>query len=250
MERVMYDVYIAEAMIENDYQHFYTPEKKEAYIHKIFTKHNITQAQWDSSLAWYSDRIEVYLKMNDSVKAELQRQQKDIEKKLNNQLAQEQASSIRFLSVSYIPRLYTFASDMSDGFRFRLDSTDISEKITENDFSFRFNVIGIPPDTIPELQSLLILEYKDTTMYQSQKITRNDFYRISASKYIPEDTLRKISGFVRLENRANDFRNIRLYNIVLGNESEKEPKDNPHPEASLSAEEPLQPSRHKEDTAR
>ena len=66
MERVLYDVYVAEATIENDYQHFNTPEKKEAYINEVFKEHRITQAQWDTSLSWYSDRIDLYLKMNDS----------------------------------------------------------------------------------------------------------------------------------------------------------------------------------------
>jgi len=69
MERLMYDVYIAEATIENDYQGFDTPEKKEAYINRVFEQHNVSQARWDSSLAWYSDRIDLYLRMNDSVKA-------------------------------------------------------------------------------------------------------------------------------------------------------------------------------------
>jgi hypothetical protein len=55
--------------MENDYQNFNTPEKKEAYINKVFQAHKATQAQWDTSLSWYSDRIDLYLKMNDSVKA-------------------------------------------------------------------------------------------------------------------------------------------------------------------------------------
>ncbi len=60
MEKLMYDVYIAEAMIENDYQNFDTPEKKEALISEVFRKHKTTQAQWDTSLSWYSDKIEIY----------------------------------------------------------------------------------------------------------------------------------------------------------------------------------------------
>lgn len=225
MEGVMYDVYIAEAMIENNYQDFDTPQKKESYIHKIFNRHNVTQAQWDSSLSWYSDRIDVYLRMNDSVKARLQREQKSLEKKLNDEYTHEQSSTLRFLSASYIPRFYTFAASVSDGFRFRLDSAEISTRIVENEFSFRFNAIGIPSDGSTEFRSTLILEYADTTLYQSVDIVRNDAYRLSASKYIADDTLRSISGFVRLQPKNGYVRNIQLYNIALGNEFENKSKE-------------------------
>ena len=76
MERIMYDIYIAEALIEDDYSSFNTPEKKEAIINEVFKRNKTNQARWDTSLSWYSDRVEIYLKMNDSVKARLQRQQK------------------------------------------------------------------------------------------------------------------------------------------------------------------------------
>ena len=69
----MFDVYVAEATMDADYQSFNTPEKKEAYINKIFAKHNTTQAVWDTSLSWYSDRIDLYLQINDSVKSRLKR---------------------------------------------------------------------------------------------------------------------------------------------------------------------------------
>ena len=71
MEQVMYEVYVAEATMENDYRNFDTSEKKEAYIDQVFKMNGVTQTQWDTSLSWYSDRIDLYLRMNDSVKSRL-----------------------------------------------------------------------------------------------------------------------------------------------------------------------------------
>ena len=67
MEKLLYDIYIAEALIENDYATFDTPEKKEAFIQQVFRKYGVTEAQWDTSLSWYADHIDIYLKINDSV---------------------------------------------------------------------------------------------------------------------------------------------------------------------------------------
>lgn len=219
MEKVLYDVYIAEATIENDYFQFNTPEKKEAYIQEVFAMHRITQAQWDSSLSWYSDRIDVYLKMNDSVKARLQRRRSDIDLLL----AQQQSSKStdpRLFSASYIPRTFLFATPSTrNGFNFQLDSMDIKEQIVDDHFSFTFSVVGIPPGFQSRFSSLLSLQYGDTTLYEWQNIDENKTYSLKASKFIENDTLVQIQGFVHLQDTTVRASQISLYNIYLGNQS-------------------------------
>lgn len=226
MENLLYDIYIAEAMIENDYQNFDTPQKKEALINQVFKKHKVTQAQWDSSLAWYSDRADIYLRMNDSVKARLKREQDALQLQVSKQSSQQVIAASRFKSPDYIPRIYSFNEVSSqNGFRFRLDSVNISEKIEQDDFNFSFNVIGVPQQTPPNLVTGLILQYKDTTIYKAEKVLQNQQYIINGQKYISfnrdtvvyNDTIRKIVGFIKLQDTLGRFKNIQLYNISLGN---------------------------------
>ncbi len=219
MERLLYDVYVAEATMENDYQHFDTPEKKEAYISEVFRMHKVTQAQWDTSLSWYSDRIDLYLKINDSVKARLERARKEIDLKVAQQNKERQIDPA-FYSASYIPMLYMFSDpDTKNGFSFLLDSAEISAKITEEQFTFRFSVIGIPPEFNASLSSVLMLVYADTTLFQSQQIRENGSYKLIASKFTADDTLSQVNGFVHLEDPLGVGSNICLYNISLGNDS-------------------------------
>ena len=75
----MYDMYIAESIIDHNYQNFSNAEKKEALIKRVLQKHNISEARWDTSLSWYSDNIDQYLQINDSVKSRLQRNQKAVQ---------------------------------------------------------------------------------------------------------------------------------------------------------------------------
>lgn len=218
MEKLMYDIYMAEAMIDNDYQNFDTPEKKEALINEVFKKHKTTQAQWDTSLSWYSDKIDIYLKMNDSVKARLQRQQKATEAIMNRQFQQEQSLSARSYSPSYIPTYYLFDEvNPKNGFRFRLDSTEIAERINGDDFDFGFDVIGIPINSHPNFRTMLMLEYKDTVIYRSEFITENRSYLLHGKKYILDDTIKEVTGFVRLQDSVGTYRSILLNNIFLGN---------------------------------
>lgn len=229
MERLMYDVYIAEATMENDYSEFDTPEKKETYIHQVFEQHNVTQARWDSSLAWYSDRIDLYLRMNDSVKVRLKRAKEEVDALMALESLQPTFHDPSLYTESYIPPHYSFTSyGIRSGFRFRLDSAEIASKIPEDTFLLTFHVIGVPPGYPEPPTSTLAITYGDTTLYHSLRLTENRGYRIDGRKQIDNDTIKQISGFVHLQDPTGMFPHIQLYDIYLGNlrpEHDFEPVD-------------------------
>lgn len=218
MEQVMYDVYIAEAVMENDYANFNTSEKKEAYINKVFNTHKVNQAQWDTSLSWYSDRIDLYLRMNDSVKSRLKRHQSFVDSEIAKRDAKIFEMDESVYSASYIPKFYNFAmpGTQRTGFKFSIDSTKISEIITDDYSSLDFTVMGVKPSYVYKLSSLLSLVYDDTTVYHSERVTDNKTYSFPIAKYIAEDTLKQIYGFINLENPTGINPNILLYSISLG----------------------------------
>lgn len=220
MEQLMYDVYIAEATIDNDLDFFDSPEKKEAYINKVFSEHNVTQTQWDTSLSWYSDRIDLYLKMNDSVKTRIKRVQTEVESKIRQINIKKSEQNLEIYSKSNIPRVYTFKTPGAhkNGFSFHLDSTEISRDIPDNFFSFNLNVIGKSPFDNSNLRSALILVYSDTTIYKLEHLNENRNYGIPVSKYIYNDTLTQIYGFVHLESMPGINPNIQLYDIYFGSQ--------------------------------
>lgn len=218
MEQLMYDIYIAEAIIEDNYNDFNTPEKKEAIIAEVFKRNKTSQARWDTSLAWYSDKVEEYLKMNDSVRLKLQRNQKEVEALLNNELAIQQSIKDRSILSSDIPLNYSFAEvNPRNGFRFELDSTSIQNDIDSVNTFFSFEAFGIPESMNSRLTAQLILEYKDTTIFKGEYINTNGTHSIHINKYIENDTLHTLTGFVKLNDKLSWYRNIQLRNIYLGN---------------------------------
>lgn len=225
MEKVLYDVYIAEAMIENDFRSFPEPEQKEALIQQVFQKHQITQAQWDSSLVWYAEHTSDYLRINDSVKMQLKRAQADIDKLISMQNAQESDLYKRNTALSYIPKEYSFAiTDSHKGFAFRLDTFLIAQKTEKPTFDFTFKVHGLPAQDKPDLSATLIIEYKDTTVYKKTPVLVNESYTFTIDRYIPKDTLVSLSGFMSLNDPLNRNRNIVIYDIRMGNKNRNEVK--------------------------
>lgn len=67
MARLMADIHKAEAMIEDESSITYNDSMKLTLRQSIFKKHNVTQAQFDTSLIWYSHHLEVYDKVYDDV---------------------------------------------------------------------------------------------------------------------------------------------------------------------------------------
>lgn len=215
MEDVMYDMYIAESIIDHEYQKFSKPEKKEALIKRVLQKHNISEARWDTSLSWYSDNIDQYLQINDSVKSRLQRSQKAVQ-----QLSEQEAAmrnELKTKPADYIPRHFHIAGMGCDrGFQFKLDSTQLSDKFGDKDtLSFRFKVIGVLPNNSYSLKSMLTIEYADTTIYQLSTIEENKSYSFPFLKHIEQDTIKSLDGFVHLNGKLPPIP-IQFYQISLG----------------------------------
>ncbi len=215
MEKVMYDMYIAEAIIEDDYNKFAENQNKEALIDQIFKKHRISEARWDTSLAWYSDNIDIYIQINDSVKSRLQRSQ-EVTKKLIAQLAEEN-NEFDVKPADYIPPHFCIASLGCDrGFKFALDSLQLMEKFDDIDtLQFRFKVLGVFPLDSYFLKTVLRVEYSDTTVYQSSKLEENKAYKFSIPIHIEQDTIVSLNGFVNLSGKLPPVP-IQLYQISLG----------------------------------
>ena len=217
MESVMYDMYIAEAIIESDYQDYNDPEKKEALIDKVLEKHKISEARWDTSLSWYSDKIDVYLQINDSVKSRIKRKQNEIDKE--QKLIAARNNSTPTKSPDYIPPNFRIATlGCERGFKFNLDSTQLSEKFEDADtLFFQFKLLGIHPLESHSLKSMLKIDYADTTLYQGAMLTENKAYSFPIVRYIEQDTVVSVNGFVNLSGKFPQVP-IQLYQISLGEE--------------------------------
>ena len=232
MERLMFDVLVAEAEMTNEFNYFHRPEAQEAYIREVFRRHRVTPQQWYASLDWYADRINIFLQINDSVLARLGRERAIIDARIARYEEWEQMISATF-DDNYIPRHYAFwTPSQRSGFSFELDSIELAERLPYDEFYFQFSVIGIPPIEVPDFRAVLRLEYADTTLFLVENIRENATFRMPIQRYIERDsllfaidsiqfqTLSLLSGFVRLPDMRQEFRNIQLFDIALGIEYE------------------------------
>ena len=72
MEKVLYDIYIAEAEINNHYAIFsIDSSRRKTLLNSVLKKHKITEAVLDSSLVWYSGHLDRYFRINGNINKRL-----------------------------------------------------------------------------------------------------------------------------------------------------------------------------------
>lgn len=77
MEDVLYDYHIAKAMADEiSYDERY---KKVIYIESVFKKHHITQADFDSSMVWYTRNLELLSHVYERVNKRLEKEKESID---------------------------------------------------------------------------------------------------------------------------------------------------------------------------
>lgn len=207
MIAVLHDIQIAEAIQSIHIIDFGKREDKDALVEGVLMKHGITQAQLDSSLVWYSDNVEIYKRVNDSVIATLKRE---------HNLATERLTRYELLTnidkKSNLLPDYFYLTEATPITSFTIDSFTIARLYP--DFMFQFKALWVDEDTDAELT--VAFKYTDTTIIESQRLLPVDSILYKVEKPAVQDTtLKRIDGFIRLNNYDTIDQRILLYDIKV-----------------------------------
>lgn len=204
-EKVLYDVQLAQAIYSSQPDIYNSKEKKDALVAAFLSRHDLAQAQFDSTLVWYSDNdIETYRTIADSVGARFRRE--------GNQLRQYHASVENyrkakdgdiFPSIIYLDATKPIVS-------FNIDTIKI-KTIKPEKFNWTFSVLGLRSGE--KLSGEVIYEYRDTIIWNRTDIDENKSYEFTKPT-LPDSLLRSINGYVRLmRDSISQKANVILYDV-------------------------------------
>lgn len=210
MIEVLHDIQLAESIIRSNSEDFKLKEQKEALIEGVLEKHNITRAQLDSSLVWYSDNVDAYTRVNDSVIASLKRDSEQLSK----QIYRGMRSSYTF-NYGILPGFYHL-SDANPLLTFDIDTLRVKRL---PGLKFDFKTMWINKDTDADV--FVSFQYRDTTINESFKLTKDTAYTIGKPQI--DDLLKTVSGYIYLDVKDRLNQNILLYDIVVTDSIKTEP---------------------------
>ena len=208
MEEVLHDYHLAKAMADElPYDQSY---RKVLYQKGVFEKHGISEAQFDSSLVWYTRHTQLLAAMYERVNLKLKRERE----RVNDLIALRDGKPAELLSGDSVvvwglkkPQLLT---GMPWGckltFEVTADSTfHLRDSIT---FHLRYRYLPQRPDSLSQAVMALSMKFKnDSILYREERLTADTVADLSLG--LQSDTLgeiQKVHGFVYLPFRKDSVR--------------------------------------------
>ena len=216
MEKVLYDVYLAEAEINTHYVAFSSDSvRKQELLNSVLKKHKITEAVLDTSLAWYSGHLDKYFKIHEN----LNKRYAQATEKLRS-LEEATAKSNIILPVEK-ERFLLGSSDLPhNAYTFEADTTLSGYG---GAYELQFNALGLSASLHPV--ATLCVQCRDTIFVKRDTINRNGLFissidipigkqaqKLYGSIYFPETYSQMIVFFhnftLSYSSRSQNERNL------------------------------------------
>lgn len=203
MLAVLKDLYLTESMYDVNNGNFRSDKSKTSLYSAVLEKYGITEAQLDSSLVWYSDNAQIYIRINDSIISSLRQDLKDIE----TQYAQE--NNIKSRPLEPVPSFFYLSGEEP---LLRIDIDSVVVKRFPN-FNLNLQILGSKPTD--SLIVSLAYVYKDTTILDEQFLSENKSYNLKNTSILPIQDLKSIYGYLYVNPAKIGCRNILLHNMSI-----------------------------------
>lgn len=200
MVDVLYDIQIAQSLQKNGLGSFESNADKDALINYVLDKHGVTEAELDSSLVWYSDNPDLYVKVHDKVIGRLT-EKRDEYDKIARVTDRSKRSNMPVIPFFYLTRV-------DPVFRFSLDSAKVEEM--GGDVVFSLKALGVNPDI--KVYGDVAFEFTDTILYVTKTMKNNISYTFKKPSY--PLGLKRVSGYIKSDIPDFDS-NILLYDMKI-----------------------------------
>ena len=211
MEDVLYDLYIAEVEIDNNYSFFSRDSvRKQNLLNSVFEKHNTNEQTFDTSLVWYNKNLDRYLKINTKVEERLSALADALKKQID--FAEE--STRKANTKNLLPDTTFFFLQTPGLFQNRyVFRTNTSELKDTHTLDMTFDVLGINDSIYPVLT--FYMQCIDTTIVYCDTLKSNMHYSRSFS--IPKkQELNEIHGSFSIPDREKAlifFNNVSILKL-------------------------------------
>ena len=204
MEDVLFDIHIADAEIETDSRLFsqyqYRTTRKKQLYDAVFEKHGITLQTFDTSLVWYSSRLEQFNKIYERINERytlLEEQFKEEKTRANEALRSGIYAVNRWKGAH--SALLDIYSAQSNRFSLQVDSL---KPLKGTVCELQFAVLGLTPKT--KAKAMLCIHVKDTVLIRNQAIESNGNHWITVNTdSISRKEIESVWGLIQLEAGEN-----------------------------------------------
>ncbi|MGL4781264.1 MAG: DUF4296 domain-containing protein [Bacteroidales bacterium] len=204
MENIIYDLYVGEALSDNQYGRYGNSDFKRDYYLTTLEKYGVTEAQYDSSLVFYGKHVDKYRDIYSRVVSRLEKE----EAKYDRLLAQEQkaAKSLAGDSVNIWTNNRMFAILPTDDVQMiRVIPSDENFKEADS-FTINIDIKNYPSDQLVEAPLFFMsIRHDDNSLKtNSVELTKTGTYEMTV-KGLSGKKITKIDCYVLVNSQINGY---------------------------------------------
>ena len=212
MRTVLYDMQIAEAFVETKNEDFATSDARQVVYDAVFSKHNITQAEYDSSLIWYGKNMDLYMNIYKLVLRDLNKNIELLGDIKPDPLSGD-ASTKDSIDIWIYSRSYSFKPERV----FNTLSFDISPNVPYSQGSsyvLGVSVWGVSPHMKHKPKIHLSAVHADTIISVNKELSGDGYYE-TVIKTVATKQVKKIYGYITVNNADASYHRIYIDDINL-----------------------------------
>ena len=212
MRVVLYDMLIAEAMVETLHDSFPTSDERMALYNSVFAKHQITQAKYDSSMLWYGKNLDLYMAIYKLTLKDINASIAALGEIKPNPISAD-VSDYDSIDIWIYNRSETFKPE-------RVFNTLVFDILPQTPFSpgssyvFRVSVWGIPPELTHKPKLHISAIQADTIITVSKDITADGDYEAIIRTLATKD-VQRVYGYILMKEADAIYHRIYLNDIRL-----------------------------------
>ena len=200
MVDLLVDIHKTEAVINLNYSQFNTNEKKRGVREAVFMRHNTNKAQFDTSLVWYGNHLDVYMDVYDRVIAQLKEEDMMIKELIAKDDAQILTQTGDTVDIWKQERWYIF--NPNKGENILAFSIDKDENFNRKDhFILRFHTINVPQNG-KETQAYIAAHHNNQLIHYNYSTVKEGWNTIKTQSD-SLNNLNEVYGYIAMPPRKD-----------------------------------------------
>jgi hypothetical protein len=203
---------IAEAMVETHYESYRTSDERQVVYDAVFAKHQITQAEYDSTLIWYGKNMDLYMAVYRLVLRDINASVAALGDIKPHPLSGD-VSAKDSIDVWIYRRTKLFKPTRA----FNALTFDIAPQIpysSGSSYVFGLSIWGIPPDLKHKPKIHISAVQADTIISVNKEITGDGYYE-AIVQTVATKQVSRVYGYVFLNEADASYHRIYLSDIRL-----------------------------------
>jgi hypothetical protein len=212
MRAVLYDMQMAEAIVETNNESYRTSDERQVVYNAVFAKHHVTQAEYDSSLIWYGQNMDLYMSIYKLVLKDINENIAAMGDVKPNPLSGE-ASAKDSIDIWIYNRSYIFKQERV----FNILTFDIAPQkpySSGSSYVFGLSVWGMPPGLKYNPKIHISAVQTDTIISVNKEITGDGYYE-AVVRTVDAKPVSRVYGYILMNDSETSYHHIYLDNIQL-----------------------------------